>query len=78
MLQSLMFFRLMQVALAGAFLVQAMIHGSLGVFGAENKVFSILRELYVVYICLTIFRYKLSDVHIQFELDNVTAVAYVN
>ena len=32
----------------------------------------------MVYICLTIFCSKLSDVHIQFELDNVTAVAYVN
>ena len=34
--------------------------------------------IYVVYICLTIFGCKLSDVHIQFELDNVTAVPYVN
>ena len=42
MLQSLMFFRLMPVTLAGAFLVQAMIHGRLRVYGAENKVFSIL------------------------------------
>ena len=32
----------------------------------------------MVYICLTIFCSKLSDVHIQFELDNVTAVGYVN
>ena len=32
----------------------------------------------MVYICLTIFGCKLSDVHIQFELDNVTAVPYVN
>lgn len=31
----------MPVTLAGAFLVQAMIHGSLRVYGAENKVFSI-------------------------------------
>ena len=36
-----------------------------------------MRELYVVYISLTIFCSKLSDVHIQFELDNVTAVAYM-
>ena len=42
MLKSLMFFRLMPVTLAGAFLVHAMIHGSLRIYGAENKVFSIL------------------------------------
>ena len=42
MLQPLMFFRLTPVTLAGAFLVQGMIHGSLRVYGAENKVFSIL------------------------------------
>ena len=35
-------FQMMPVTLAGAFLVQAMIHGSLRVYGAENKVFSIL------------------------------------
>ena len=32
----------------------------------------------MVYICLTIFCSKLSDVHNQFELDKLTAVAYVN
>ncbi|KAK2549338.1 hypothetical protein P5673_030162, partial [Acropora cervicornis] len=31
-----------------------------------------------MYICLTILCSKLSDVHIQFELDKLTAVAYVN
>ena len=52
---------------------------SQGLWSREQGVLHInVRELYVVYICLTIFFSKLSDVHIQFELDNVTAVAYVN
>ena len=37
-----------------------------------------VRELYVVFICLTVFCSKLSDVHVKFELDNMTAVAYIN
>ena len=70
----------MPVTLAGAFLVQAMIHGSLRVYGAENKVFSILMwENYMW--CTFVWPYFLPNcltVHIQFELDNVTAVSYVN
>lgn len=37
-----------------------------------------VRELYVVFICLTTFCSILSDVHVKFELDNMTAVAYIN
>ena len=52
---------------------------SQGLWSREQGVFHInVRELYVVHICLTIFCSKLSDVHIQVELNNVTAVAYVN
>ena len=52
---------------------------SQGLWSREQGVLHInVRELYVMHICLTIFCFKLSDVHIQFELDNVTAVAYVN
>ena len=37
-----------------------------------------VRELYVVFICLTIFCTDKSEVHIKFELDNMTAVSYIN
>ena len=37
-----------------------------------------VRELYVVFICLTIFCKNMSHVHINFQLDNSTAVTYIN
>jgi hypothetical protein len=37
-----------------------------------------VREIYVVFICLTIFCKAMTNVHLRFELDNVTAVPYVN
>lgn len=37
-----------------------------------------VRELYVVFICLTTFFKGMSKCHIKFELDNMTAVSYIN
>lgn len=37
-----------------------------------------VRELYVVFICLTTFCKDMSATHIQFEIDNTTAVTYLN
>lgn len=37
-----------------------------------------VRELYVVYICLTIFCKAMVKAHVRFELDNFTAVTYIN
>ena len=37
-----------------------------------------VRELYVVFICLNIFCKDMSATHIRFEIDNTTAVAYLN
>ena len=37
-----------------------------------------VRELYVGFICLTIFCTDKSEVRIKFELDNMTAVSYIN
>ena len=50
-----------------------------GVWCAEQQSLHInVRELYVVFICLTIFCAAMSEVHICFHLDNSTAVSYVN
>ena len=37
-----------------------------------------VRELFVVFICLTLFYKEMCDTHIGFEIDNTTAVSYVN
>ena len=37
-----------------------------------------VRELYVVFICLTVFCKEMCDTHIRFEIDNTTAVSNVN
>ena len=50
-----------------------------GFWSQEQRSFHInLRELYVVFICLTVFCKEMSDTHIRFEIDNTTAVSYVN
>jgi hypothetical protein len=52
---------------------------SQGVWSHEQASLHInVRELYVVYICLTIFCRTMVKVHIRFELDNLTAVTYIN
>ena len=52
---------------------------SQGVWSAEQQSLHInVRELYVAFICLTIFCPEMSEVHICFHLDNSTAVSYVN
>ena len=42
-----------------------------------NNVF-VFFSLYVVYICLTIFCKDMFGSHLKFELDNMTAVSYIN
>ena len=50
-----------------------------GFWSQEQRSFHInVRELYVVFICLTVFCKEMSDTHIRFEIDNTTAVSYVN
>ena len=52
---------------------------SQGLWTSEQRTIHInVRELYVVFICLTIFCTDKSEVHIKFELDNMTAVSYIN
>ena len=52
---------------------------SQGLWTSEQRTLHInVRELYVVFICLTIFCTDKSEVHIKFELDNMTAVSYIN
>ncbi len=48
---------------------------SQGVWSAEQQSLHInVRELYVAFICLTIFCPEMSEVHVCFHLDNSTAV----
>ena len=52
---------------------------SQGLWSEEQHTLHInVRELYVVFICLAIFCKDVSAVHIRFELDNQTAVSYLN
>ena len=52
---------------------------SQGVWSRDQRAQHInVRELYVVFICLTIFCGNVTGVHLKFELDNTTAVAYIN
>ena len=52
---------------------------SQGLWSKEQHTLHInVRELYVVFICLTIFCKDVSAVHIRFELVNQTAVSYLN
>ena len=52
---------------------------SQGVWSWDQRTLHInVRELYVVFICLTIFCWNVTGVHLKFELDNITAVAYIN
>jgi len=50
-----------------------------GIWSQEQRSLHInVRELYVVFICLTIFCKDMHGIHVRFELDNTTAVSYVN
>ena len=50
-----------------------------GIWSQEQKSLHInVRELYVVFICLTVFCKEMCDTHIRFEIDNTTTVPYVN
>ena len=52
---------------------------SQGVWSRDQRAQHInVRELYDVFICLTIFCGNMTGVHLKFELDNTTAVAYIN
>ena len=52
---------------------------SQGVWSQEQRCLHInVRELYVVFICLTIFCNNMTGVQVRFELDNQTAVTYLN
>ena len=52
---------------------------SQGVWSRDKRALHInVRELYVVFICLTIFCGNMTGVHLRFELDNTTAVAYIS
>ena len=52
---------------------------SQGVWSRDQRTLHInVRELYVVFICLTIFCRNVTGVYLKFELDNTTAVAYIN
>ena len=50
-----------------------------GIWSQEQRSLHInVRKLYVVFICLTVFCKEMCDTHIRFEIDNTTAVSYVN
>ncbi|XP_068691461.1 uncharacterized protein [Montipora foliosa] len=50
-----------------------------GIWSQEQKSLHInVRELYVVFICLTVFCKEMCETHIRFEIDNTTTVPYVN
>ena len=52
---------------------------SQGLWSQEQGLLHInVRELYVVFICLTTFSNNMVGVHLKFELDNMTAVTYIN
>ena len=52
---------------------------SCGIWSQDQLALHInVRELYVVYICLTIFCKDMFGSHLKFELDNMTAVSYIN
>ena len=50
-----------------------------GVWSQKQQALHInVRELYVVFICLTIFCKDMYATHVRFEIDNSTAVSYLN